>query len=615
MFDDTNEPPEEFYADFLDMLRSSLKFLVNIEPDAQKFIEMYTHCAVTGYFDFFDHLNTGNLDEKRNVARMFAIQIWNNTPLPSNHYRPKPLIKPKRNDPCFCGSGKKHKQCCARLETGEMPIMPSDVMTQCLLEVISKTELKQVWRHLPHPLLGFVAGEWGKASEELAERGVLLLDPIFKQSDAKLNQRDELAFDTLAELCILLDKPRKKNALVKRIMQHPDKILQAAALHRQCCILGDQGKDDEAWVCFQKAQRLDPNNPSLSHLEILLLMQQGKTEQMQQRGSYWMKRLAKMNRDGELDGLIDVIEEMLSDAPTAMGNLIEHDTPGASRLIAWLKLACKTPPRLMNKVEVYDGACAIEPNNKSAARLERDWNNLFITCDDPWENPGEWLSMLEAHPELAGSMLIIDDLIQFTGGLNTPNPMLTFEPLLMLSMFQIKQLLPQQPKVPLEWGFIGNRPALRILGFLATTMENMGDDKTAIEMMEWMLRLNPNDNQGFSSTVVNTYLRQHRDQDALALCERYPQAMLVSLCFGHTLALFRLGKKKQAGVYLSKADQQFPKVVKAISSKRLKQPKEIHPGMVMHGGDDEAWYYRNDARQLWLDTPGAMAWLKQCLKP
>ncbi|MBN4073214.1 SEC-C domain-containing protein [Mariprofundus ferrooxydans] len=614
MLNDFNEPPAEFYDAFMGMLHESVGLLINVEPDAQQFIETYTRLAMTDYFDIFDYMDSGSENEKRSLARMFAIQIWNNTPLPSNRYQFKPLAKPGRNDPCFCGSGKKYKQCCVHLDTEDMSMMQPDLMTYILLEVITKTELKQVWKHLPHSQLAFIAGEWMKIDEEQAERGLLMLDPIFKQADSKLDYRDEEAFDSMAELCTVLQKPRKKSILVKRMMQHPDKALQAAALHRYCCILGDQGKDDEAWGYFKKAQRLDPNNPALSHLEILLLMQQGKIEQMQQRGRYWIKRLARMNKEGELDDLIDVINEMITDAPTAMGKLIEHDTPGAARLIAWLKTASQSPPPLLNKVQAYDDSSVIEPKTNRAAILERDWMDVMMGYDDPWENPDRWLQELEEHPELAGSSNVLDDLIQFVRVLDTPNPMLTFEPLLMLAMFQIKRLLPQQPKVPFDWGFMQNRPALRVLGFLIDSMVQMDDHQAALDLMEWSVRLHPNDNQGFRSDLVNAYLRLNRDADALTLCDQYPEDFLVDICFGRTLALFRQGKRQLADTHLKKVIRQFPKVAAAITRTTMKQPKDLDPGLVACGGDDEAWYYRQDARELWVNTPGAMTWLKQCLK-
>ena len=615
MFDEPVEADSgEAFEAFEEMLRQSVQFVINTEPDAEKFINLYTKLATDDFFAFFGYLDADGKDELRCLARLFAMQIWNGTPLPSNNYRPQPLPLPKRNDPCFCGSGRKYKQCCARLDAGGLPLIATEMLTGLLLEQITQAELKQAYLHFSHDLLAFIAGEWAKEDEAMAKRALLLLDPIFKQPDAKLTHRDEMALDAMFEICSALDKPRKKSALIKRMMNHPVKVLQTAALHRQCTILSDQGKDDEAWACFKKAQRINPNDPALSHLEILLLMQQGKTDQMQQRGAYWIKRLGKMNRDGELDELIAMIKEMVSDTPTAMGNLIEHDTPGAARLIAWLKSACQSPPPLLNRIQVYDDASIIEPKNKRAAILERDWLKLLMYCDDPWEKPDKWLAELEAHPELAGSCNVLDDLIQMVRELDTPNPMLTFEPLLMLSMFQVKRLLPEQPKAPLEWGFIQNRPALRMLGFMIASMVQMDDQQTALEMMEWSLRLNPNDNEGMRSEVVNAYLQLGRNEDVVALCEHYPEDIDVSINFGHALALFRLGKEHAANKRLIEAIECSPRIPGALQHKRMKEPKSFHPGYITVGGEDEAWHYRECACDLWADTPGALVWLKRVAK-
>jgi len=265
-------------------------------------------------------------------------------------------------------------------------------------------------------------------------------------------------------------------------------------------------------------------------------------------------------------------------------------------------------------VQAYDDSSVIEPKTNRAAILERDWMDVMMGYDDPWENPDRWLQELEEHPELAGSSNVLDDLIQFVRVLDTPNPMLTFEPLLMLAMFQIKRLLPQQPKVPFDWGFMQNRPALRVLGFLIDSMVQMDDHQAALDLMEWSVRLHPNDNQGFRSDLVNAYLRLNRDADALTLCDQYPEDFLVDICFGRTLALFRQGKRQLADTHLKKVIRQFPKVAAAITRTTMKQPKDLDPGLVACGGDDEAWYYRQDARELWVNTPGAMTWLKQCLK-
>ena len=159
-----------------------------------------------------------------------------------------------------------------------------------------------------------------------------------------------------------------------------------------------------------------------------------------------------------------------------------------------------------------------------------------------------------------------------------------------------------------------NRPALRVMGFLISTMVELDDSQTELEMMEWILRLNPNDNQGFRGGLINTYLRLNRDNDVIALCKRYPEDFLVSLVYGHALALFRLGEHKKANHSLTEAIKQCPKVAKAITRRSMKEPKSLQPGVCSYGGDDEAWYYREEALDVWQQTPGAMAWIKQQIK-
>ncbi len=612
MDDIMDTPPEEVSEYFEEMIGSSMYYLIRVEPDAEHFIEIYTHMALAGYFDFFDDIAIDDLDQKRIFFRMIAIQIWNHTPLPSNHYRPKPIPKPGRNASCFCGSGLKYKHCCARMDIDELPIMHQGMLTHFLLETISKTRLKQVWQFLPHPVLAETAVEWARESEEQAERALLMLDPIFKQDDSKLDHRDEMAFDTMMDLCTLLDKPRKKKALVKRLMQHPDKVLRSAALQRWCCILGDLGQDDEAWQYFQQAQRLDPDDPALSHLELILLMQQGKTDLMQQRGKFWIKRLGNMNHDGDLSELIDSLRELISDTPSMLGNLLDRTIPGISRLISWLNTSSQTPPPLINKLKKSGTYRIIEPTSKQTAGLEYEWTKLMMDSDDPWQQSKSWLDMLEENPELAGSSVVLDDLIRIIHEVDIPNATLIFEPLLILALFQIKRLLPNKPEVQVPWGFLENRPALRVLGFLGQTMA--GDDpQTPLELMEWLLRLNPQDNQGIRSDLINGYLHLHRDQDAITLCQHYPEDIDVNICYGHALALFRLGQQQPASTHLKLAIDQSPRVAKAILRKSMKQPKGMEPGYFTLGGEDEAWYYHQEARNLWLDTPGAMAWIKKSL--
>mgnify|MGYP002065498689 CR=1 FL=1 len=50
--------------------------------------------------------------DKAVAAYWLGVSLWNATPLADNHYRPRPLPPPQRNQPCPCGSGRKFKHCC-----------------------------------------------------------------------------------------------------------------------------------------------------------------------------------------------------------------------------------------------------------------------------------------------------------------------------------------------------------------------------------------------------------------------------------------------------------------------------------------------------------------------
>jgi len=607
---------DEVVGAFEDMLRSSVALICNLEPNAEKFINRYTDLAQSGSFEFFKTLPIESKDDMRILARVFAIQIWNNTPLPSNHYQPKRLTEPKRNDPCFCGSGKKFKQCCAHINIGDLSeAIQQDLLTSYLLEIISQKDLKQAWQFLPHDLLGFIGSTWGRDNEILARRALMMLEPIFKQEDSKLNHRDELALDALAELYTRFGNPRKKKVLIQRMVEHKDKALQVAALHRLCCIYGDQGDDEAAWQTFQKVQRLAPNDVNLSHLEILLLMQQGKFEQMRQRGNYWIKRLTAMNHNGELDAVIGIISDMTSEAaPGMLGDLMDNNLPGIARLVAWLQQSVAHPQPSLHKLVQDDDMLFLEPKNRQAASLIKKWQktvNHYGEDDDFWDDPDPWLTLLEITPELAGSTDVLDHLVYLTYDLEGPNPLVTFRNLINLIVIQSKALLPLNPQGEFAWGIMENRPMIRLIAHAADSLNSLGEHEQSLELWQWLLRLNPNDNTGARARVITGLLRLKRDNEALAICEQFSEDSLVDVSYGHVLTLFRLGEKDRAKTRLHKAMKHAPGVISAITNKTMKEPEGIMPGFTAVGGADEAWQYRQEARDVWLSTPGAVDWLKQ----
>jgi tetratricopeptide (TPR) repeat protein len=119
--------------------------------------------------------------------------------------------------------------------------------------------------------------------------------------------------------------------------------------------------------------------------------------------------------------------------------------------------------------------------------------------------------------------------------------------------------------------------------------------------------LNPNDNHGLREDLTRAYLRLGRAQDALRVCERYPDD-LAGLTYNQVLALHRLGRFEEARAALAEARRNFPKVYKTLVHPKPRKPP-INPGAVTYGGRDEAWLYREAHLDLWREG-GALEWVK-----
>jgi tetratricopeptide (TPR) repeat protein len=166
----------------------------------------------------------------------------------------------------------------------------------------------------------------------------------------------------------------------------------------------------------------------------------------------------------------------------------------------------------------------------------------------------------------------------------------------------------------LLWGFHENRSFLRCLHGLGYAYRNTGKVILANHIFVEILKLNPGDNQGARALAVNTYLALDEPYKALEICEKYPDDCLVDILYGRVLAYYCIENMDRAGESLSQAIDMRPKVVRAIIAKTMRKPKNISYGYITAGGDDEAYAYRTENRNLWKRTKGAIEWLETRLK-
>jgi len=162
----------------------------------------------------------------------------------------------------------------------------------------------------------------------------------------------------------------------------------------------------------------------------------------------------------------------------------------------------------------------------------------------------------------------------------------------------------------LRWANLENRPFLRCTHALGLCFFDAGNLIKGIELFEFIISVNPNDNQGLRAVLVEGYLKTGNYVAVLDLCDRYRGDITVDLTYGEPFALFKMGNKEKATPLLKRAIRLSPKVAKELLKKRHIPPKTLFPDRYTVGGDDEAYYYWERSGILWKE-PKMEKWLAQ----
>lgn len=560
----------------------------------------------------------------RRLARALARALWNAIPLPSNRYRPRPLPEPGRNDPCFCGSGTKYKHCCGGHGLPPLTI-PPEMTLAALLETLPATRLRTLAREQLSPeVLGHVASDWVERGE--ATRAVALLEPLFADV-TRLDARAEIAFDALADAYFRLQRPKKKDALIARLCAARDPVLRTAALQRRCVVLADLGRYAEAWKVFGEAQRTDPEHPAFAHLEITLLLEQGRTQEAVERARFWAARLRR-RPDPERAHLLAFVDEVSADPHTAMMKITGARTPALARLHA-LVAAFPAPTPTVHTLHRDPQGRVVLALSEAGRTLVAKWRKHFpplaasLTAVQPdagpfaWEarTASRWLDFLDRTPRAFDVIEVLDDLVlalhQLPEAAMAWVRALVVGPLLQRAVLLLDRTLDTQGAhgAEMPWLAWDNRPALRLVANLIYHHLDCDADAAALPLLERMVyTLNPNDNHGLRELLARIYLQRGEHDKVLALAARYPDDHMVGIVWNRVLALYRLGRRAEADAALARARRQSPNVYRFLCAEHVTPPR-LTPGYVSYGGRDEAWHYREDCLALWHEG-GAQEWLK-----
>ena len=549
--------------------------------------------------------------------RTIGVAIYNAMPQPEADFRPLKLPEPGRNEPCLCGSGNKYKRCCLPL-AGTLDLSGFNLL-RLVLDNIPQKQFKTLPHSHADPIAIYdTAVQWN--DEGNIERAVKLLEPWFG-GNGTLNGNLEPLFDELMDCYLDLGNSRKRERLITQVIERGDSRLRAVALHRRSMMLADNGDPVAAWEVFLEAQRLDPDSPALVPLELTLLMSQGKVDKVRERARFWVARLERM-RDPGLAQLIDFVRDVQDDPQAALSSIEREHTPGLGELV---QLVAAAPVVITHYTVEDDGDRDGMLHGTTAMRkLEQRWSEIFPQIkppstatqnfyDEMWDEPEDWLDFLRDNPIAWQSFDVIDDLVLAVDALQSLGTAATLlETLLARGVTLLNVSLATAPLgTTLSWGWLDNRPALRLLAHKAfRALNNQPTGPTSddfIEHAEMLLRLNPNDNHGIRESLSLAYLVRGWPEKVIELTNRFPDDFC-GPTLNRVLAHLRLGHDEQARVELAEVADRHEVALKMLLAKNPKEPKSVDGFGIALGGKQEAWLYRASARALW-EQDGALEWL------
>lgn len=570
------------------------------------------------------------IDRSAGVDSFFRIlgrSMWNATPQPALDYRIKKLAEPGRNDPCFCGSLRKYKQCCA--SAMELPISPALMLNQLLMVMPRKYWADLVHSHINLDWIFHVAWQWREKGEY--ENIVHLLEPWFKHEKSIPNQHAEL-LNILLDAYLEENKPRKRKSLAQAAISRGEREVQYVGWQRMALIEMDAGNLTASRHAINEAMRASPDNPDLALLEIQCLIAEGKDAIARERANFWHLKLQKL-RNPDLQDRMDWLLAIANDPQQAMLNATSLADASIGRLQAQIQTLSKSldKPQCYYRLVPFEGSTGPLTPIEELRKALLKWNKVFPVNKPPsthvslannqaaWDNPNAWLTVLEKQPVLWHSFDVIDDIV---GALDSYDVFGATEPLTPLLLKHAEALFNkamdahQASALKCEWGFLENRPALRLLARKALddkNSRNAVDREAAFNLMLRMVEtINPNDNHGLRDLVLAGLIARNKAEDAIALAAQYPEDM-AGVEFNRVLAFYAAGRMDEANEAAKYACTRYPHIYKMLVAKSPRQPKLNDYGYAV-GSPQEAWLYRENFLAVWQSQSGALHWLKTTVK-
>jgi tetratricopeptide (TPR) repeat protein len=160
------------------------------------------------------------------------------------------------------------------------------------------------------------------------------------------------------------------------------------------------------------------------------------------------------------------------------------------------------------------------------------------------------------------------------------------------------------------WGLLETRPYMRARAGLAQVLWRLGERRQAVEHVQDMLRLNPNDNQGLRYVLVGWLLDIGDDKALQKLLHRYQEDCSADWAYANALLLYRRQSASRKSTRALRKALEQNRFVPLYLLGRRRMPKRL-PDYVSFGDESEAVCYAAGSVDAWRKTKGALAWLAQ----
>lgn len=161
------------------------------------------------------------------------------------------------------------------------------------------------------------------------------------------------------------------------------------------------------------------------------------------------------------------------------------------------------------------------------------------------------------------------------------------------------------------WLMHETRTYMRAQQYLAQAYWDVKRQSDAIKICWNLLKLNPNDNQGIRYILFDFLLTDNRLEEVEQLLGKFPDETFAHWEYNKALYFYKKfgPESEKAKTQILHAEAGNPYVAKYLVGK-LKIPSSGAPDSYSPGSKEEALCYVQSSLMPWLNTEGAMEWLK-----